>query len=357
MPSPLPPLYLGPRFDPKAAPMTTPDPVEGLPVGARVVVRARLDAHPNPDHGGPSMTDAVGTLVSRDADTVVVDTSHGPVRIERSRVVAAKEVPPRPARRGAPHRALSIEDLQRVMVEAWPPVERAGLGDWVLRAAGGFTGRANSVLALGDPGLLLPQAVAEAEGWYAARGLPARFLVAGPVGFAVADDPLGAELLRRGYTEDNRSVVMTAAAAEVAGAATASVPASAAARVEVSGQLTPAWLEAYGRQREVVPGATEAVLTGSPEQLFASVSLGGGVAALARLGIARGWGGLYSVWVDPEQRRGGLARVLTGALAAQARARGIRSIHLQTLHSNTAAIGLYESLGFGPHHSYSYLQR
>ena len=37
------------------------------------------------------------------------------------------------------------------MVDGWPPLERGELGGWMLRAAGGFTGRANSVLPLGDP--------------------------------------------------------------------------------------------------------------------------------------------------------------------------------------------------------------
>ncbi|MGZ4781513.1 MAG: GNAT family N-acetyltransferase [Oryzihumus sp.] len=328
--------------------MTAPDPVEGLPVGARVVVRSRL-ADPA---GGASLTDAVGTLVSVDAGSLVVDTRQGAVTIERSRVVAAKVVPPRPTRRGAPHLALSVEDLQRVMVEGWAPVERARLGDWVLRAAGGFTGRANSVLPLGDPGLPLPEAVARAEDWYAARGLPPRFLVAGPVGFAMAEDRLGALLLDRGYHETNRSVVMTSAAQVVADTS------AGAADVEVAEELTPQWLDAYARQREVVPGSTQSVLSGSPGQLFASAAVGGRVVALARLGlVAGGWAGLYGVWVDPEHRGHGLARALTGALAARAVARGTRSLYLQTLHANEPAVGLYSSLGFSSHHSYSYLDR
>jgi ribosomal protein S18 acetylase RimI-like enzyme len=294
----------------------------------------------------------VGTLASVTPGSLVVETRQGPVTIERSRVVAAKVVPPRPSRRGAPHLALSVADLQRVMVDGWSPVERAGLGDWVLRAAGGFTGRANSVLPLGDPGLPLQEAVARAEGWYAARGLPARFQVAGPVGFAMAEDRLGALLLDRGYREADRSVVMTASAQAVADASTR------AGDVEVSEGLTPRWLDAYARQREVVPGATEAVLTGSPAQLFASASAGGQVVALARLGlVAGGWAGLYGVWVDPEHRGRGLARALTGALAAQAGPRGIRSLYLQTLHTNEPATRLYASLGFAPHHGYSYLDR
>lgn len=194
--------------------------------------------------------------------------------------------------------------------------------------------------------------MARAEDWYAARGLPPRFLVAGPVGFAVGEDRLGALLLDRGYHETNRSVVMTAAAQVVADAG------DGAADVEVTEALTPRWLDAYARQREVVPGATESVLTGSPGQLFASAATGGQVVAVARLGlVAGGWAGLYGVWVGPEHRGQGLARALTGALAARAVARGTRSLYLQTLHANEPAVGLYSSLGFSPHHGYSYLDR
>ena len=44
------------------------------------------------------------------------------------------------------------------------------LGSWLLRADGGFTGRANSALPLGDPGLPLAGAVDEVEAWYRAAG-------------------------------------------------------------------------------------------------------------------------------------------------------------------------------------------
>jgi hypothetical protein len=60
--------------------------------GLRVVVRYRLPS---------GFTDALGELLSVDARTVVVQTRRGDVRIDLSSVVAAKEVPPPPARRGA----------------------------------------------------------------------------------------------------------------------------------------------------------------------------------------------------------------------------------------------------------------
>ena len=123
-------------------------------VGSRVVVRHRLD-RPDP-RTGATLTDVVGELVADDDGILVVRTRRGEVRVPRVEVTALKEVPPSPSRRGKPHRALSTEDLQRVMVGAWPAMETARLGDWVLRASRGFTQRANSVVTAGSPGLPVP---------------------------------------------------------------------------------------------------------------------------------------------------------------------------------------------------------
>jgi GNAT superfamily N-acetyltransferase len=337
--------------------------VSNLPLGSRVVVRWRLEA-PDPATGA-TLTDAVGTLVGRDAETVQVETSRGVVTIEQARVTAAKEVPPKPSRRGAAHLALTIEDLQRVMTPAWGAVERGTLGDWALRASSGYTQRGNSVVPVGSPGKPLADAVADVEDWYAARGLPAKFALAGPEGFDPADDPLGALLLGRGYTVGSRTLNLTAARETIA-AADPGGPA-----VTLAGELTPQWLGAHRHTRATVPGATEAVLRDSPRVVFASITPGGGLSqqlglraadaagttpiALARLGIGAGWAGLGAVWTDPAYRGRGLAAHLTASLAAHLRQEGIGLIHLQVEHDNHTAIRLYRRLGFDVHSSYAYL--
>ena len=336
-----------------------------LPLGSRVVVRWRLET---PDEAtGATLTDAVGTLATRDQETLTVDTSRGPVTIERGRVVAAKEVPPRPARRGAAHRAISLEDLQRVMAPSWGAVEREQLGDWMLRASSGYTQRGNSVVPVGDPGMPLADAVAEVEQWYAVRGLPAKFAVAGPEGFRPADDPLGSLLLSRGYTAASLTLNLTAATAAVAGAD----PGGPA--VVTGAELAEPWLVAHRRTRTTVPGATERVLLGSPRQLFAHIAPGGGLSqqlglraadaagtapiALGRLGLAAGWAGLGAVWTDPAYRGRGLAAHLTAQLADHARRDGIHLIHLQVEHDNDGGNRLYRRLGFEVHSSYVYLSK
>ena len=59
--------------------------------GHRVVVRYLLPTG--------QATDALGELLSADAETVVVDGKRGVERIPRGAIIAAKEVPPPPAPR------------------------------------------------------------------------------------------------------------------------------------------------------------------------------------------------------------------------------------------------------------------
>ena len=103
-------------------------------------------------------------------------------------------------------------ELERIAARGWQGTTVRWLGDWLLRSASGFTGRANSVLPLGFPGIALDDALAVAEDFYAAQGLPLRFQVpvdaAGPQPRML--DELNAELDRRGFQTSDPVVMMTA---------------------------------------------------------------------------------------------------------------------------------------------------
>ncbi|WP_392542949.1 GNAT family N-acetyltransferase [Oryzobacter telluris] len=314
------------------------------------MVRHRL---PSPDPlSGATLTDVVGDLVAADALGFVVDTRRGPVRVERAVVTHLKVVPPKPSRRGAPHRALSVEDLQRVMVGAWPAMETARLGDWLLRASRGFTQRANSVVTTGDPGRPLPDALDEVEGWYAARDLPANLTVAVPVGTDPATDPVTVEALARGWVQRQPTVTLTAATRTIADTAVPQ-PSSTTPDIVLSRELDDDWFAAYRSYREVDEEAARAILTGSPDQVFATArDADGGLLGVGRLGLADGWGGIAAMWVPPTARRRGVATALLRALAREAEDRGALSLHLQTDADNTAALGLYERHGLERHHVY-----
>ena len=72
---------------------------------------------------------------------------------------------------------MTVAELEEIAARGWPSPDTAWIGRWWLRAADGFTGRANSVLPLGPPGLPLDAALSVASRWYEERDLPARFLL------------------------------------------------------------------------------------------------------------------------------------------------------------------------------------
>ncbi|MFE1074758.1 GNAT family N-acetyltransferase [Streptomyces sp. NPDC058783] len=312
-------------------------------VGKRVSVRRLSDT----GVAGERFTDTVGVLTSwTDGVLLITRKSGESVRVAESDLVAGKVVPAAPARRRGP--AASYEELARVAARAWPPVESERLGAWELRAAGGFTRRANSVLPLGDPGVPLDEALTAVRRWYAERGLPAYVQTA--TGAAGPQEPLCAELERRGWVREVTAEVWTGGLAPVADL-------SEGAGVVLSRQADEAWLARY-RRRGVSEVALR-VLGGGPSVWFATVpgadadADGPGVpAAIGRCVVDGRWASFAAVEVDPARRRRGLATAVMAALARRALDEGASAAWLQVETDNAGARALYAGMGFAAHHAY-----
>ena len=253
--------------------------------------------------------------------------------------------------------------LERAAARHWRGVSESHLGDWLLRAASGFTGRANSALALGTPGLPLDDALAEVVAWYRARNLPAMIQLP-------ADHPLDLSLAeRRWAVRPGAAIVMTASPSS---APLLSVPVSSAPVSDVRFDPSPddAWLARYNYRGSSIPPIAKTVLMSAPEQYFASIrDLSGTAIAIARLsldadcspgagsphdGAAPRLAGITAVEVDPAYRRRGLGSAITRAVCAEAARRGADLVFLQTEATNAPARALYEALGFHPSHTYHY---
>jgi len=245
---------------------------------------------------------------------------------------------------------ISIGGLEEVAALGWRGTEEDRLGGWLLRAAGGFTGRANSALAVGDPGLPLAAAAAAVRRWYAVRDLPTMISVAYPCG-RPRRSTLDRFLADQGWAvRSGAATVMTAPAAAVAASAPPGQP-----PVDFDAGPDDAWLARYHyRGQQHLPPAARQVLRSAPWQAFGSVREDGVTLAIGRVAVARGWAGLTAIEVDPGHRRRGLARALTAALAAQAAAHGARWVYLQVEDGNAAARALYHRIGFADHHGYHY---
>ncbi|MGW5090604.1 GNAT family N-acetyltransferase [Streptomyces coelicoflavus] len=314
-------------------------------VGKRVSVR-RLS---EPGAAGEKFTDTVGVLTSWTDGVLLITRKSGEcVRVAESALVAGKVVPSAPARRRGP--ATSYEELARVAARAWRPVESERLGGWELRAAGGFTRRANSVLPLGDPGLPLDEALTAVRRWYGERGLPAYVQTA--TGAEGTQEPLCAELERRGWVREVTAEVWTGGLAPVADLAEGT-------GVLLSREADEAWLARY--RRKGVSDVALRVLGSGPSVWFATVPGADGQdvssapdapAAIGRCVVDGRWASFAAVEVDPARRRQGLATAVMAALARRALDEGASAAWLQVETDNAAARALYARMGFAVHHAY-----
>ncbi|MFF9346151.1 GNAT family N-acetyltransferase [Streptomyces sp. NPDC014734] len=328
-------------------------------VGKRVSLR-RTCAH-GPQ--GAKFTDTVGVLTSWEDGVLSITTRSGDsVRVPESDLVAGKVVPAAPARRrGLP--ATSFEELARVCARAWQPVESEALGDWRLRAARGFTRRANSVLPLGDPGVPLDEALRYIERWYGERELPA--YVQAATGAQGTQERLCAELEERGWRREVTTEVRIGALAPIGDRDTD------VSGVRLSRDLDEAWLSRYQRSGTPGPHVLE-VLRGGPSVWFASVpgddapgddAPGGAVgrakaapAAIGRCVVDGRWAGFMAVEVAPAHRRRGLATAVMTALARRALEEGASAAWLQVESDNEGARALYGAMDFSVHHRYHHFR-
>ncbi|MDN3026557.1 GNAT family N-acetyltransferase [Streptomyces sp. S.PB5] len=298
--------------------------------------------------GGPGekFTDTVGVLTSWDDGVLLITRKSGEsVRILESSLVAGKVVPAAPARRRGP--AASYEELAHVSSRAWRPVESERLGEWELRAAAGFTRRANSVLPIGDPGMPLDGALDAVRRWYGDRGLPAYIQTS--TGAEGTQELLCAELERRGWVREVTAEMWIGGLAAVADRGEE----AESGGVVMSREADDAWLARY--QRKGVSEVALKVLGSGPSVWFATVpgaSEGAAPAAIGRCVVDGRWAGFSAVEVDPGQRRRGLATTVMAALARRALDEGASAAWLQVENDNAGARALYAGMGFAAHHAH-----
>ncbi|MFC6092110.1 GNAT family N-acetyltransferase [Saccharothrix lopnurensis] len=267
-----------------------------------------------------------------------------------------------------------ITGLEQRCADAWPAVVDVPLGQWRLRAAGGFTGRANSALTTGDPGIPVPEALDRVRDFARRHAIaPAAHVVIGsPAEGAVAtagwrvdlDHPGGAEsLVMTGalagfvtpkHDRDRRGVVVTAEPLPGWWELAAQPDPTPAQRHVLTTGAAVGFGVVVARgpeENEEAKGSAEA---GEAKQTGGTDETAGTVLAAVRGAVVGDLLHVARLAVRPGVRRRGLARLLMGGLAAWGAERGATRCALQVAEHNRPAIALYASLGCVEHHRYRY---
>jgi GNAT superfamily N-acetyltransferase len=307
-------------------------------VGHRVVVRRIVGV----SQDRPLFTDALGELVELTETELTIATAKGTLRVPLREVHRAKRVP---ATRRPP--AAEVIALELAANDAWPAPTQARLGSWILRAAGNWTGRANSALAVGDPDRTLEPAIDAVTQWYADHGQ--RPLINTPLPLAA---PVNAALDARGWSARPLTLVQTSLVAPLL----TTLPARPdLPPVELADAPSDDWFTMVAEHKGTLPEAAIRILTGPAEVVFAHVHDTDG----ALIGVARGavtgpdrWLGVSLLQTAPAARRRGLAQHMLRGLVQWGVQHGSNRVYLQVEERNAAAVTLYGKVGFATHHTY-----
>lgn len=239
--------------------------------------------------------------------------------------------------------------FEMLMDAAWPAVDRRDTGEWVLRAAAGVTQRANSVWPRNTAVEPLA-ALREAAQWYRERRLPLIFQMTDTPASARLHHVLDAE----GFTRQSETLIMSRTSGN-------GLQISGTAPVEVSDGPDEEWLRLWwsvdGRGGAAERETARTILTGCLS-LYALVRDDDGVpAAVGRLAMVHGTGGIYCMATSPSARRRGYATMVLRALLAEGTARNLENFWLLVTAANSAARQLYQQAGFEETGRYLYRQQ
>ncbi|MGZ0151585.1 GNAT family N-acetyltransferase [Kribbella sp. WER1] len=297
-------------------------------IGHRVVVRHRIP-------GG--LTDVIGVLQAGTPERITVRHADSTLyEIPVADVTAAKRIPELPLR------PVDVEQLFLTTALGRPAVERASIGHWLLRASAGWTGRGNSLLPTGDPGIPVAEALHQTIGFYTSRQLPpqAQIRVGSPQDQAIR--ALGWVDAR---PEQSDVLVMHTTLDHV--------NAAPAYDVQLTDRPDDAWYAAAFEGP--VPAVAPQVLEGAAKAVFASVWLDGRVVAVGRGSMTGHWLGVDAIRVADGFRRQGLGTAVVQGLARWAGPEGGRRTYLEVLLENAPAMATYTRLGYQEAYRYRYL--
>jgi ribosomal protein S18 acetylase RimI-like enzyme len=238
------------------------------------------------------------------------------------------------------------ETLQVACSRAWPPPVVEHLGEWRLRWADGFTGRANSALAVGDAGRPVPEALETVCDFAHDRGITPMAQV---VRDSLTERAIAAEgwVEAKGHRRGHEVVVLTKRHFHVK-----ATPPGGHFHVKVADEPTPEWW-ALTLGSDEDSAAARSVLTGGKVG-YGVATVDGVTAGAVRGAVVDGWLHVGRLEVSPAFRRRGLASALMAAVHTWGAEHGADRAVLEVAEGNSGALALYAGLGYAPHHRYRY---
>ena len=263
------------------------------------------------------------------------------ITFSQKEIAIYREIIPIPQRagKGAPL-SMRIIELEMLLNTTWSATEQVMHGEWLYRASGKYTMRANSVLPqgappFGEPEKDIDEAIKDVITFYADRDLEPIFHLPLPL-----YEELFNYLLAHGWKEKLRAQV------QVADIEVSEIHSDLA--LEVSATCNSEWLAVQGDEKLLS-------LMDKTQALYYILKKESTPVAVLRAGIRDDWAVISRLFVKPEFRGLKFSQELMRLVFRDLHSTGITMAALQVDISNQAAIALYKGLGFRKHHEYSYV--
>lgn len=236
--------------------------------------------------------------------------------------------------------------IEEMSLHHWPALSTVHYDGWMLRVAGGYSKRANSVVALYESTLDLDLKIKHCEDFYIAHQLRPVFKV---TPFAQPEN-LDITLEKLSYERIDETSVQTMSLDQIG------VPSMQGVAIEE--RINPGWIESFCRLSGVEnkhKSTINRMLSSLMQRAcYTRIYLEGTVIACGYGVLEEEYIGLYDVVVDSSQRGKGYGEQLIFNLLRWGMERGARFAYLAVVVDNTPAQRLYGKLGFREKYRYWY---
>lgn len=239
----------------------------------------------------------------------------------------------------------SLLHYEEMSLNAWPSLDTLVYKGCLLRLSQGYTKRANSANPLYSQPSDIADIVQYCEAVYASQGLPSIVKILETPAYAELDDFLD----HQKYRKIAETHVMTVALEHAR--------VHDASGVIIEHEFRDEWVAAFmrcnhvGRHAEIASRMLKRIRS---KKYIASCVVDRQIVACGYGAVERGHVGCFDIVVDEAWRGHGFGRKIMDGLLCRAKDDEVASGYLQVIAANTAAINLYQSIGFQTRYDYWY---
>lgn len=240
-----------------------------------------------------------------------------------------------------------INHLEEIAINAFPSIKSEIYDGWLLRFSNGYTYRANCINPLFDSNIDLSTKISYCENKYFSQGLPTIYKM---TEFSLPE--LDGHLNKLGYQTRKQADIMILKLSQKDAN-------EYMEEVVISEKIEDFWIDRFlelnGIKEQLKKSTARIMFSNIPNRIFCAYVKKNDIIVGCGLGVLeRNYIGLFDIYVDENYRKQEIGKSICIAIIKAGLMAGATNAYLQVASVNTAAIKLYEKLGFLRLYTYWY---